>query len=121
MNKYKSFDGVITDAIKKLTDVCDVNMIVGETLSLGNYKVIPISKITVGFLSGGGEYGDVSIFKNINGFPHSGASGGVMSIKPSGFLVEDNSGVKFIDCPNDFFEKALDNVNNLVKDINEKE
>lgn len=120
MNKYNNVDSVITDAIKRITEVCDVNMIVGDPITLGAASVIPISKVTVGFLSGGGEYGEVNIFKNKNGFPHSGASGGIMTIKPSGFLVSEKSGVKFVHCPSDFFEKALQNVDEYIKGQNEK-
>lgn len=121
MNKNKKLDVIITDAVKKMTELCDVNTIVGKPiLTDGGSTIIPISKMTVGFLSGGGEYGEVKIFQSKNGYPHSGASGGLVSVKPSGFLIEKKGVVKFVHCPSDMFEKAFDTAEELFRNINEK-
>lgn len=111
---------VITDAIKQISQLTNVNLIVGSPItSKEGTTVIPISKVTVGFLSGGGEYGNVKIAKGTD-LPYSGASGGMVSVKPSGFLVEGKKGIKFIHCPDDIFEKAFDTCEELLKNLNEK-
>lgn len=113
-------ENVITDAIKNMVSLTDVNMIVGSPIkSADGATIIPISRITVGFLSGGGEYGETKLFGKKD-FPYSGASGGMVSIKPSGFLVERGKSVKFIHCPSDVFEKAFDTCEEIIKNANEK-
>lgn len=46
--------------------------------------IIPISKITVGFASGGGEYGQMQEDENL---PFAGGGGGGLSITPVGMLI----------------------------------
>ena len=55
--------------------------------------VVPVSKVTVGMVSGGGEYG----YQSVNG-DYSGAGGGGagVSVTPMGFLVMGKLFQKFI-------------------------
>ena len=50
----------IETAIKSLGTIIDVNTVVGKPIKTenGDY-VVPISKVTIGVLAGGGEYGKV--------------------------------------------------------------
>ena len=55
--------------------------------------VIPVSKVTVGMVSGGGEYG----YQTVNGeFSGAGAGGAGVSVVPIGFLVMGKFTQKFI-------------------------
>ena len=81
--------------------------------------VIPVSKVTVGFLSGDGEYGQIKIFQPNKNYPSSTASGGVAAVRPCGFLIEKGKTVKYIDCPDNVFEKAIDTFDHLVAALNE--
>ena len=55
---------VIESTFKNLSNIIDVNTVIGKPIKTedGEY-VVPISKVTVGVLMGGGEYGKVTIFK----------------------------------------------------------
>ena len=51
-------DKLIEGTIENLKSVVDSNNIVGKPIVNGDLVVVPISKITFGFVAGGGEYGD---------------------------------------------------------------
>ena len=114
-NNYENLNELLNNAIKKLTEVSDVNMIVGSPYKLGDKNVLPVCRITLGFISGGGEYGSEEIVKSYSDNPVLGASGGVVNICPSGFLVEAENGFTFVDCPNNAVEKVINLCDNLLK------
>ena len=67
-NGIHKFDKSVTSdfmvkSIKDFGDVLDANSIIGTPIKTdeGN-TIIPVLKITVGYLGGGGEYGDIKIF-----------------------------------------------------------
>ena len=52
-NKIKS---LIDSSLSSLRNMVDVNCVIGEPVTLpDNSTIIPISKVAVGFVSGGGE------------------------------------------------------------------
>ncbi len=66
----------------------DVNCVIGEGVTLPDGSVIiPISKVAVGFFSGGGEYNDLNAKRNSADFPMAGGTGGGFSVSPIGFFV----------------------------------
>ena len=79
--------------IKKLTDV---NTVIGEPISVsGGTTVIPVSKISMGFTSGGIDYNSKNAPEKAPNF--GGGTGSGFSILPIAFLVIEQSGeVKLI-------------------------
>ena len=77
-----------------LRHMVDGETVVGrEILAPDGTVVIPISKITLGMVSGGGEYG----LQRLNGdFTGAGAGGAGATITPLGFLLLGRSGHSFI-------------------------
>ena len=70
-------------------------------------SIIPVCKITAGFLTGGGEF-----FNNAySEYPIAGGTGTGMSVNPIGFLVCDKSHVKMIGIE----DKGI--VDNLIKTV----
>lgn len=64
--------------------------IVGKPIMMPEGSVvIPISKVTLAFVTGGGNYGE-NTSKAVIGLPFAGGGGGGVSITPIGFLVSDN-------------------------------
>ncbi len=58
--------------------------IIGKPIVTGDGSVVlPVSKLSYGFVSGGGEYGDASEGR----LPYAGASGGGVTVTPLGFLI----------------------------------
>lgn len=99
---------VISSSIKDLAEMVNANAVIGNVIRNDDDTIIPISKITFSFLTGGGEYGEVKFAKK-GSYPMSAGSGTIVSIKPSGFLVKEKSGkYRFLSVPNDSVDKLVD-------------
>ena len=116
---------VIESTFKNLSNIIDVNTVVGKPVKTENGDfLVPISKVTIGILMGGGEYGKVTIFKKESDLPYSAGNGAIVSIKPCGFLLKENEHYKIIsvcDKPMEkLFEKATDFISEFGKIDNEE-
>lgn len=87
-------DKLIEGTIENLKSVVDSNNIVGKPIVNGDLVVVPISKISFGFVVGGGEYG--SVVDSDRDLPHANASGAGVNMQPIGFLVSDKNHIKFV-------------------------
>jgi uncharacterized spore protein YtfJ len=76
--------------------------------------VIPFSKVTVGLLVGGGEYGKITIFKKDSDLPYSAGNGAVVSIKPCGFLIKENNEYKLLNVSHTPYEKLMDKATDII-------
>ncbi len=127
MRKFEettSINDLISGAMDKIKTLVDSSTIVGESIKTDDgVTIIPISKVTVGFVVGGGEYADLSSRRVANHFPMSGGSSGGMSVSPVGFLVLQPSGeVEFVNVENKtLYQTILNMFNSLMSKIEEKE
>ena len=108
-----------TAAMKDLGSMIDVNTVVGKPFTTPDGStVIPVTKVTMGFMTGGGEYGEVKTIKSGDA-PFAGGSGAVISVKPVGFLLSKNTGVRLVSAENNvytkLFEYAEEFLNNFKK------
>lgn len=113
-------EAIMAEAMSKLKSVIDVNTVIGNPITtFDGTTIIPISKVSAGFIAGGGEYNQTKdMKKNANlDFPFAGGSGTGFSINPVGFLVETSSGLKLINIDN---KSAYENVLEIVKNVTEK-
>lgn len=119
MEKTNKIDNLVNVAMESLKNLVDVNTVMGNPIKTENSTIIPVSKVTMGFITGGGEYGEVKCFKKDENYPFSGGSGAIVSMKPVGFLIDNGKGYKLINVNTDAFEKFLsiceDAVSNLTK------
>ena len=77
--------------------VADANIVIGQSIiTVSGTQVIPLTSITVVNIGGGGEYGDVKTFKETDGFKLAGGNGSVVTVKPKGFLVDDDKGCRLL-------------------------
>ena len=107
---------LMESAMKDLNSLVDVNTIMGKPIVDDNGTVIiPVSKVTMGFMTGGGEYGDVKVVKGDEKTPFAGGSGAVISMKPAGFLVDNGEGVKIVNVSNDIYDKIFDSAEEFIK------
>jgi sporulation protein YtfJ len=118
--KQEKINDLIDDSIQRLHSLADVNTIIGTPIiTASGFQIIPFSKVTMGNLSGGGEYGEVKMVKELDALPFAGGSGAVISMKPMGFLIDDGKNcriVKITDEPLDnFVERASDIIRDIVK------
>ena len=81
--KEKSANGILSTTIEKVRDLVDVSTIIGEPINLPDgLTIIPISKVTYGFASGGSDFPSKN---NVELF--GGAGGAGITINPVAFLV----------------------------------
>ena len=109
---------VVDTALKDLNTMIDVNTAIGTPIKTDDGDLIlPISKVTLATLSGGGEYGKTGLFKK-DDLPFSAGNGSIISLKPSAFLIKEGKNYKLMaldDSPYDkIIEKATDIFNNLI-------
>ncbi len=120
-NQKNRINEVVSNSIQNLTDIIDVNTVIGEPVKIDNEVIIPISKVTFCVLAGGGEYGKVNIFKGGDNLPYSAGNGSLISLKPCGFLIKNKSEeYKILSVSNNNFDELFDKATDLIKDITNK-
>ncbi len=93
-NKIES---LINISLEKINSMIDVNCVIGEPVSMPDDSVlVPISKVSVGFVSGGGEYNDLNSKRNHADYPMAGGTGGGFCVTPIGFFVLKDGKFKII-------------------------
>ena len=120
MDKNKKIDSILEKTAERLTRLVDVNTVVGSPIvSASGAQVIPFTKITMGYLSGGGEYGEVKAIKEDECFPFAGGAGTIINIKPAGFIIDDGVECRLIqvtDNPLDgLIEKTSEFIGKIVR------
>lgn len=104
--------------LENIKDMVDVNTVIGEPIpTSGGATIIPVSKVSFGFLSGGGEYDAAKQPANMN-LPFAGGSGAGVSVQPVGFLVVNDDGVRVLPAQyQTAFDRAVNAAPQLVEDI----
>ena len=122
MEENNRINLTIKTAIENVSNLIDVNTVVGSPLKMDDGElIIPISKVSFGILSAGGEYGKVGVFKSSNDLPYSAGNGTIVSIKPCAFLVKDvNSGYKILTVEKDSVEKLAEKAVEFISDLKDK-
>ncbi len=78
---------ILKQSLGNLKSIIDVDTVMGDPVGLEDGSIIiPITKVSVGFVAGGGEYTAPHV-RNKAKYPFSGGSGAGFSVKPIGFLV----------------------------------
>ena len=97
LDKEKKLESLVDVSLEKIRSLIDVNCVIGAAISLPDgTSIIPISKVSVGFVSGGGEYSDLNSKRNSADFPMAGGTGGGFTVSPIGFFVADKNKFKLI-------------------------
>ena len=89
MDKQENVDDIINSSMKNLRDIIDSNTIIGKLIEVDGVYIIPISKVNVGFVAGGGEP-----TKKKAAF--LGGSGSGFNVTPVGVLSIYNGKTEFI-------------------------
>lgn len=114
---------VIEATLAKIGSVADVNTVVGDPITIeGGITIVPFSKVSVGFASGGVDYEGKNAAPEKA--PHfAGGNGAGVSVVPLGFLLIQNGEVRMLDlknpasfeyAPQDPVSKTITAVNSLI-------
>ena len=114
MTGEHEIEALMDTAMKSLRELVDVNTIIGDIIeSSDGITVVPVSKVSCGFMAGGGEYG-----RQKENMPFAGGSGAGISLQPVGFLVMEKEQVRLIPiCGSTPLDKAIEAVPVVAKEI----
>jgi sporulation protein YtfJ len=114
MKEKTSASGILETSIEKIRQLVDVSTIVGQPVQLGTVTVIPVSKVSYGFASGGSDFPS----KN-NQEIFGGGGGAGVTITPIAFLVESGGSVtvKYVNSTESSVEHFIGTVPDLVEKL----
>ncbi len=111
----ETINNLIDNAMDKIKTIVDSSTVIGDKVETPDGTVIiPISKVSVGYVVGGGEYADLSSRRVANHFPMAGGSSGGMSVTPVGFLIESKGEINFINVENKTVYQTILNMFNAL-------
>ena len=122
-------ESLMLTAMNSIKDMIDVNTIIGEPIQASNnIVVIPISKVTFGFATGGSEFKGETVnqYKKQEKdeqieyrLPFGGGSGAGVTLLPVAFLVIQGEMVKLLPVDHSTsLDKLLDYVPDLFEKVN---
>lgn len=84
-------------SMESIREMVDVNTVVGDPVQTQDGStIIPISRVSFGFVAGGGEYAGGYVQPPSEGMPFAGGAGAGVSVHPVGFLVCSQNGVRLL-------------------------
>ena len=94
MDKHP-IETIMSTTMENIRDMIDVNTVVGDAVTPAEGTVIiPISRVSFGFVAGGGEYSLKTPQPAANDLPFAGGTGAGVTVQPMGFLVVKNDQVR---------------------------
>ncbi len=112
--KEKSANGILSTTIEKVRDLVNVSTIIGDPINLPDgLTIIPVSKVTYGFASGGSDFPSKN---NVELF--GGAGGAGVTINPVAFLVIKDGDVTIKHIVSD--DNAVERAVSLVPEMFDK-
>lgn len=123
-------EGLMNTAMNSIKDMIDVDTIIGKPIETSNnIVIIPISKVSFGFASGGSEFKGETIDEYNKRekeesiqyrLPFGGGSGAGVSINPIAFLVVQSNCVKLLPVNHSSsVDRLLDYMPDLVEKTNQ--
>ncbi len=94
-------ENMMKSSMEQIREMVDVNTIIGDAVHTPDGAVIlPVSKVSFGFVSGGGEYGQGGSIretsKDLTENPFAGGSGAGISLQPVGFVVVSGDNIRLL-------------------------
>ena len=87
----QKIQGLMGITMDKIREMVDSDTIIGKPIRVDGVTILPISKVTLGFASGGSDFGAQSS-KEMFG----GGGGAGVTIQPVGFLVVQDGNVRTV-------------------------
>lgn len=94
MDKHP-IEGIMTTTMENIREMVDVNTVIGDAVTTPDGStVIPISRVSFGFVAGGGEYALPQAAPPAPDVPFAGGAGAGVSVQPMGFLIISQNQVR---------------------------
>lgn len=122
-NDNHPIENLMKCTMENLKEMIDVNTVIGDAIETkdGSY-IVPISKVSVGFASGGSEFGTEKIASEKDQrYPFGGGSGAGVSVKPVAFLVMRDNSVRLLPVDaNNTYDRIVDTIPQVIEMIKNK-
>lgn len=115
MEKNHPVSELMTETIQKIKEAVDANTVMGEPITAGEVTLIPVSKISLGFGTGGSEMAG-NAPKGCGENPFGGGGGAGLKVVPVCFLVITGTTVRVLPveaAP----ETSLDRIVDMIPDV----
>lgn len=110
---------VLETTMAKIRQMVDVSTVVGEPMTVGEVTLVSVTKVNIGFGTGGSDYaGKHPSVSGTNCF--GGGSGAGITITPIGFLVIKGDTVRMLpvnDVPSTGLDRAIELLPELVDKV----
>lgn len=117
-------ENMLTTTMEQLRRIVDVNTVVGSPVAVGDAIILPVSRVSLGFLTGGGEYegknGSVqhcgrTLDDAQTPYPFAGTSVAGMCLSPTAFLTLQDGHVTVIPATCDStLDRLIDRIPQLL-------
>ena len=105
---------MMTETMKKIREMVDVNSVIGTPITAGDVTVIPVTRVSVGYGGGGTDYATKNYPANRDNAFGGGAGAGV-NITPIAFLIVRGESVRLLPVA----EPATSSIDRLIELIPE--
>ncbi len=131
-----AIESIMNATMENIRDMVDVNTVIGDPVTANDgTTIIPISRVSFGFVAGGGEYempgkkppapqnGSAQNGQNGQGgqqesLPFAGGAGAGVSVSPVGFLVVSSEQVRLLPAqPYAPLDRIIELAPQLVSDV----
>ena len=118
-------DTMMQTTMEQIRSMVDVNTVIGTPVTgAKGSTIIPISKVSFGFVAGGGEYAvEEPRGRSVPGenYPFAGGSGAGVSVQPVGFLVVGEDCVKVLPAQsNSAIERLVEMLPQVMEEFSQK-
>ena len=114
-----NLDEIIQNTISNLKKILKTNTVVGEPIIIDDIKIIPVCKINVGIILGGGELSHIKKYNK--NYPITAGTGSGFNVIPIGFVIIQDNKTKFINVEINTLENNFSKaVNMLLEKITNK-
>ncbi len=104
---------LMDSSMQNLRNLVDVNTIIGDPIQVGQITIIPVSKVSFGFVTAGSD-----IPSQKPGQPFGGGNGSGVTINPLAFIVINGSEVQLLQMSTS--KNTADKIVNLVPEVMDK-
>ncbi len=114
---------ILEEMVETLSDTAKSDVVVGKEIELGSARIVPLSKVSLGFGGGGGEgdqqfgHGKDKKDKSTRGKGIGAGAGGGAKVRPVGVIIFTEDGVRVEGIPDKKgpFDKIFDKIPDIIE------